>query len=153
MSEPETQNEPPVAPEKPNEISTKISKDFDKRFEESVPPKAPDADPVTYDRDGDPGAWRTLEQRREIVLYRKKTGRWPEEVSKETGLQSYYEIRYFSSLEEHKRKYARQHALARQWWSEYKQAAQESTKDTAEMDTVKPVDNVLPYRRREGGSR
>jgi hypothetical protein len=137
-----------------------ISKDFEenhgpsKSFEISQPPEeASEEDAPAYHRYEHVGAWRTLEQRREIVLYRKKTGRWPDEVSKETGLQSYYEIRYFSPLEEHKKKYARQHALARQWWAEYKQQTTADTKETAEMDAVTPPGNVVPYRRRQSGHR
>lgn len=96
-----------------------------------------DDEPQTYEEDaGNVGAWRTIEQRKKLIIYRKLTGHWPDEVSRETGLQSYYEVRYFSTREEHKRKYANQHALARRWWTEYKE--QTGAAETGKMGRVKP---------------
>lgn len=126
-----------------------MSKSFEKSQGDEP---ALEEDAPTYDRSANVGAWRTLEQRRELVIYRKLTGHWPDEISRETGLQSYYEIRYFSTSEEHKRKYAKQHGLARQWWQEYKQQTHATSPDTAEMDAVKPADNVVPYRRRKSSN-
>jgi hypothetical protein len=119
----QAENEPEKAVQAPSEIS----RDFEEQSEEVQ----------TYEEDpGTVGAWRTLEQRRKLVIYRKLTGHWPDEVSRETGLQSYYEIRYFSTREEHKRKYAKQHALARQWWAEYKE--QTGSSETGKVGRVKP---------------
>lgn len=114
-------------PTEPIEQQSEISIDFDALEDEEVQEYEEDA--------GSVGAWRTIEQRRKLILYRKLTGHWPDEVSRETGLQSYYEIRYFSTREEHKRKYAKQHALARQWWADYKE---QHGIDTRKMGRVKP---------------
>lgn len=57
-----------------------------------------DTTPV-FDRDGDEGRWRTDEQVKELVIYRWEFKRWPDDVEDKvhhpTGLESYYELRYF----------------------------------------------------------
>ncbi len=68
---------PVTEPEKPVQEQSEISIDFDEETQ-------------IYEEDpGNVGAWRTREQRRKLIIYRKLTGHWPDEVSRETGLQSY----------------------------------------------------------------
>jgi hypothetical protein len=103
--EEERQSSNPPAESKRNfEKPQESKKEFDpvpiakKEFD---PAPAIEADAPVFDRDGDQGRWRTDEQVRELVIYRWEFKRWPDDVenkaSKETrtGLESYYEIRYF----------------------------------------------------------
>jgi hypothetical protein len=103
--EEERQSSNPPAESKRNfEKPQESKKEFDpvpiakKEFD---PAPEIEADAPVFDRDGDQGRWRTDEQVRELVIYRWEFKRWPDDVenkaSKETrtGLESYYELRYF----------------------------------------------------------
>jgi hypothetical protein len=64
-------------------------------IEEGVPPVDEEEDAPEFDRDGDFGRYRTDDQVKELVIYRWEFKCWPSDVPVETGLASYYEIRYF----------------------------------------------------------
>ena len=145
----------PVAQSKKPEISNaampESKKDFDiegdskKDFEKS-PEKA---DELEFDMDSDAGRWRTDEQVRELVIYRYEWKQWPEDVEDKanhpTGLESYYELRYFSDGTNRKgERYAdlyKKHRAKRDLWID------EYTASQALMDTPAVKSNVVPLRR------
>lgn len=156
--------EPPVSNSKPARIEEKIErkptskKDFEiepeskKDFEPPVANSNIEEEPkseIEFDRDSNEGRWRYDWQVAELVIYRNEFGLWPSDVPVETGLRSYYELRYFEEGTNRKgEKYAELHAkhrAKRDLW--LKQA------DPAiAMDIAAAESNVLPYRRRTGGS-
>lgn len=157
-------NEPPAAKSKPARIEKKIEdrptskKDFEiepeskKDFE---PPAAKSKieekpkDELEFDRDSNEGRWRYDWQVAELVIYRNEFGLWPSDVPVDTGLRSYYELRYFEEGTNRKgERYAElyaKHRAKRDLW--VKQADPSVALDIAAAES-----NVLPYRRRTGGS-
>ncbi|MBF6606987.1 MAG: hypothetical protein IVW53_15580 [Chloroflexi bacterium] len=104
-----------------------------------------------FDRDGDVGRWRHDWQVAELVIYRGEFGKWPEDVPVDTGLRSYYELRYFDEGTNRKgvkysELYAKHRAKRNLWLSQHRSGEQASE---ADLDTPTTESNVvyLPTRR------
>ena len=124
----------------------------------------PDADieddaPV-FDRDNDEGRWRSDDQVKELVIYRWEFKRWPEDVedtsSKETrtGLESYYELRYFKEGTNRKgERYSElygKHRAKRDLWID--EACKQRAGSLAQLDTPTPESNVVHFSTRRAHS-
>ena len=138
-------------PEISNAATPESKKDFDiegeskKDFEK--PPK--NRDELEFDMDGDVGRWRDDEQVQELVVYRYQWKQWPEDVEDKvnhpTGIESYYEVRYFKEGTNRKgERYAdlyKKHRAKRDLWID------EYTASQALMDAATPESNVVPFRK------
>ncbi len=130
-------------------IEEQSKKDFDPT------PIIEDEDEVPeFDREGDVGRWRHDWQVAELVIYREEFGKWPEDVPVETGLRSYYELRYFDEGtnrkgEKYSELYAKHRAKRALWVGQYRAGERGSE---ADLDTPTTESNVvyLPNRRASG---
>jgi hypothetical protein len=130
--------------EKPQESK----KEFD-------PAPAIEGDAPVFDRDGDQGRWRTDEQVRELVIYRWEFKRWPDDVenkaSKETrtGLESYYELRYFKEGTNRKgERYSElygKHRAKRDLWIEEECQQRAIQADNAPLDPAAAQSNMVHF--------
>ena len=85
------------------------------------------------------------------MIYRHEWGVWPSDVPVETGLRSYYELRYFDEGTNRKgikysELYAKHRAKRDLWLSQYQQTG---SVDASDLDTPTLESNVvhLPIRR------
>jgi len=138
-------------------------KDFDdpsiSKKELEPEPEIEDDAPV-FDRDGDEGRWRTDDQVKELVIYRWEFKRWPDDVedksSKETrtGLESYYELRYFKEGTNRKgERYSElygKHRAKRDLWID--EESQRRAVGNAQLDSSTAQSNVVHFPARRANS-
>lgn len=156
FDDPETAASIPMPESKKDfEDKPESKKDFDSAPTKPEPSKSDDDQP-SFDRDGDPGRYRTDDQVKEVVLYRYEWKEWPEDVPVKTGLQSYYELRYFSEGMNRKgERYAdlyAKHRAKRDLWIDEFCASRASEASPAQLDAPAPESNVVRFPRRAGGS-
>lgn len=145
----------PIHAQPPEKISKEVTPESKKDFEYPGDSKKDFDIPghskpeIEYDRDGDVGRWRTDDQVKELVIYRYEWKEWPEDVPVDTGLQSYYELRYFKNGMNRKGEnyadlYGKHRAKRDLWIDEY--TAEQAT-DHAQVDAPTSQSNVVPLRR------
>ena len=117
-------------------------------------------DEIEIDRDGDEGRWRTDDQVKELVIYRWEFKRWPDDVedksSKDTrtGLESYYELRYFKEGTNRKgERYSElygKHRAKRDLWID--EESQRRAVGNAQLDASEAQSNVVHFPTRRSNS-
>lgn len=161
FEEPRKSSKPPADSKKDFEKPHESKKDFEptpiskKKFEPE--PEIEDDAPV-FDRDGDEGRWRTDDQVKELVIYRWEFKRWPDDVedkvSHPTGLESYYELRYFKAGSNRKgEKYSElygKHRAKRDLWIE--EESQRRAIGNAQLDSSTAQSNVVRFAARRANS-
>lgn len=150
-NEPEISNA--VTPESKKEFE--IEGDSKKEFEKPAETKKnfEPQDEIEFDMDADVGRWRIDEQVRELVIYRWEFKKWPKDVEDKinhpTGLESYYELRYFKDGTNRKgERYAdlyKKHRAKRDLWVDEYSA--EQAIGNAQVDDPAIKSNVVPLRR------
>lgn len=141
--EPESKKDFEIEPE------SKIKFDSEPESKKDFEPQAE----IEFDVDGDQGRWRNDTQVRELVIYRYVWKVWPEDVEDKinhpTGLESYYELRYFSEGTNRKgERYAdlyKNHRAKRDVWIDEYTASQAVS--NAQLDVAAPESNVVSFRR------
>lgn len=147
-NEPPASNVNPVDSKKDFEIEPESKKDFEPQETKSKIEDEPKGE-IEFDRDTAKGRWRYDWQVAELVIYRNEFELWPSDVPVETGLRSYYELRYFAEGtnrkgESYAELYAK-HRAKRDLW--VKQADPATALDIAATES-----NVVPLRKRSSSS-
>lgn len=142
------------APERPPKPESK--KDFEIEPESKInfEPSKKDFEPeqefedeIEIDREGDIGRWRKDSQVAELVIYRHEWTVWPSDVPTETGLRSYYELRYFDEGANRKgvkysELYAKHRAKRDLWIRQYQQSG---SIEESDLDTPTTESNVVHF--------
>lgn len=147
-SEQRISNRNPGDSKKDFEVEQKSKKDFESPPANSKIETKPEGT-IEFDCDTSEGRWRFDWQVAELVIYRNEFGLWPSDVPVETGLRSYYELRYFDEGTNRKgERYAElyaKHRAKRDLW--IKQAD-----PSVAMDIAAAESNVVPLRKRTSNS-
>lgn len=154
-------SKPPADSKRNFEKPPESKKDFEpvpiskKKFDPE--PEIEDDAPV-FDRDSDEGRWRTDDQVKELVIYRWEFKRWPDDVEDKenhpTGLESYYELRYFKEGTNRKgERYSElygKHRAKRDLWIE--EESQRRAIGNTQLDASEAQSNVVRFTARRANS-